>query len=153
MTDLQTLANIDEINQTLSRLTRILDKRNWTDLHKVFAEDLTFDYGRGDRAGLEQMRVQLSEFLDNCGPTVHLAGSALIDVDGDTALSEVYVLARHQGAGERCNLFFDAAGSWIDRWERRKNGWRIVRREIALSVVQGDPMALGTDALPAGIPN
>ncbi|MFC9362416.1 nuclear transport factor 2 family protein [Rhodococcus sp. NPDC057014] len=151
MTDLQTLLDEREITQTLSRMTRILDKRDWDSLDTVFAEDLTFDYGRGERAGIKEMRAEVSGFLTNCGPTMHLIGSGLIDVDGDTASSEVYVLARHQGAEGRSHLYFDAAGPWIDRWQRRANGWRIVRRDISVNVMQGDPAALGSDTLPQAL--
>ncbi|MFE5563404.1 nuclear transport factor 2 family protein [Amycolatopsis japonica] len=148
MTDLRTLLDEREINQTLSRMTRILDKRDWDSLDTVFAEDLTFDYGRGERAGIKEMREEVSGFLAHCGPTLHLLGSGLIEIDGDTARTEVYVLARHQGGGKRSHLYFDATGPWIDRWERRASGWRIVRRDISLNVLQGDPAALGSDALP-----
>ncbi|QYX76644.1 nuclear transport factor 2 family protein [Streptomyces akebiae] len=148
MTDLQTLLDEREITQTLSRLTRILDKRDWDSLDTVFAEDLTFNYGLGERAGTKELRENLSGFLANCGPTMHLLGSPLVEADGDTARTEVYGLARHQGAGERGHLYFDTAGVWIDQWERRADGWRIVRRDIAPLVMQGDPAALGSDALP-----
>ena len=151
MTDVQALLDEREIAQTLSRLTRILDKRDWDSLDTVFADDVTFDYGRGERVGIKEMREEVGGFLANCGPTLHLLGSSLIEVDGDTAWSEVYVLARHQGAGERGHLYFDGTGPWIDKWERRANGWRIVRRDIALNVAQGDPAALGSDALPQAI--
>lgn len=151
MADLQILLDEREIAQVLTRMTRILDKRDWDSLDTVFAEDLTFDYGRGERAGITQMREAVSGSLDNCGPTFHLLGSSLFEVDGDTARTEVYVLARHQGAAERSHLYFDAAGAWIDKWERRANGWRIVRRDMALNVTQGDPAALGSDALPEEI--
>ncbi|MGW6791613.1 nuclear transport factor 2 family protein [Streptomyces chartreusis] len=151
MPDLQSLLDEREITQTLARMTRILDERRWDCLGTVFAEDLAFDYGRGERAGISELRKEVSGFLDNCGPTLHLLGSCLVEVDGDTARTEVYVLARHQGAPERDHLYFDATGSWIDEWERRTNGWRIVRRDTSLSVVQGDPAALGSRALPEAI--
>lgn len=150
MADLQALADEREITATLSRLARILDTRDWDSLGSVFADDLTFDYGRGESAGVESMREQLSGFLEHCGPTIHLTGIP-ISVTGDTAASDVYVLARHQGAGERSALHFDAAGPWIDMWERKADGWRIVRRDISLNVVQGDPGALGSDALPTSL--
>lgn len=148
MTDLQTLLDEREITQTLSRLTRILDQRDWDSLDTVFAQDLTFNYGLGESAGIKDLRESLSGFLTNAGPTMHLLGSPLIEADGDTARTQVYGLARHQGAGERSHLYFDTAGTWIDQWERRAAGWRIVRRDIAPLVMQGDPAALGSNALP-----
>lgn len=151
MSNLQTLLDEREISQALARMTRILDNRAWDSLDSVYAEDLTFNYGREEGAGIEAMRAELSGFLDNCGPTMHLTGNALIEVDGDTATSEAYILARHQGAGESVQVYFDACGAWIDKWERRANGWRIVRRDISTSVMQGDPAALGAAALPEAL--
>ncbi len=34
---------------------------------------------------------------------------------------------------------FDTSGEYIDRWERRPQGWRIVRRDAVWSVFSGDP--------------
>jgi len=143
MTDLQTLLDEREITRGLSRFARILDQKRWADLPDVFAEDLSFEYGSGvDQHGIDALREQMTRFLDVCGGTQHLLGSLLIDVDGDQAVSRTYVQARHQRRDDPVGAIFDSTGEYIDRWERRAHGWRIVRRDAVWFLHAGDPGVL-----------
>lgn len=143
MTDIQTLLDEREITRGLSRFARILDSKSWDELTTVFAADLSFDYGAGgEQHGIEALRANMTRFLDICGGTQHLIGSILIDVDGDHAVSRAYVQARHQAVGATGGAVFDTNGEYIDRWERRVEGWRIVRRDALWSVLTGDPSVI-----------
>lgn len=143
MTDLQTLLDEREITRGLSRFARILDSKSWDKLTTVFAADLSFDYGAGgEQHGIEALRANMTRFLDICGGTQHLIGSILIDVDGDHAVSRAYVQARHQAVGATGGAVFDTNGEYIDHWERRAEGWRIVRRDALWSVLTGDPSVI-----------
>lgn len=142
---MQSLIDERDISRQLSKFVRILDKRTWDDLSDMFAEDVRFDYAEGvEHQGLGVMRDRIVGFLQNCGPTQHLLGSAIIEVTGDTAVSRVYVQARHQGLGERQHLHFDANGKYIDEWERKETGWKIVRRVAINMISKGDPNAMGS---------
>jgi hypothetical protein len=79
---------------------------------------------------------------DRCGPTQHLLGSIQIEIDGDTAVSRSYVQARHQGLGDKSQAIFDTNGEYTDRWERRAEGWRIVRRDARWDLFSGDSAVL-----------
>ena len=139
-----------EITRQLSRFARILDTKQWHQLGDVFAQDIVFDYGTGrDEHGMAALTVNMRRFLDRCGGTQHLIGSLLIDVDGDTALSRSYVQARHQRTDDNAGPVFDSNGEYVDRWERRSEGWRIVRRDALWAAHTGDPAILhaGTDDL------
>ena len=143
MTTLQTLADEREIVRALSRFARILDHKRWDDLPEVFAHDLVFDYGTGgDQHGMDALRAQMRRFLDACGPTQHLIGSLLVDVDGDRAVSRAYIQARHQRRDDAVGAIFDSTGEYIDAWERRPEGWRIVRRDAVWFLHAGDPGVL-----------
>lgn len=149
MTTLQVLLDEREITRGLARFARVLDQKEWDALGDVFAEDVSFDYGTGgDRHGMAALVDNMRRFLDGCGSTQHLIGSITIDVDGDRAVSRSYVQARHQGVGEKAHLFFDSNGEYIDQWERRPEGWRIVRRDAKWQHHMGDPSVLsaGTSA-------
>jgi hypothetical protein len=37
----------------------------------------------------------------------------------------------------------DSNGEYIDRWERRPQGWRIVRRDVVWHMNKGDMSVLG----------
>lgn len=137
--NLQALLDEREILHRLGLFARILDRREWQRIGEVFADDLTFDYGDGgERAGGAALLENLRKFLGPCGPSQHLLGSIQTEVEGDMALSRSYVQARHQGAGEKSHLFLDTNGEYTDRWERRPEGWRIVRRDARWDLFSGD---------------
>ncbi len=142
MTDLQSLLDEREIARGLSRFAPILDQKRWDDLSDVFADELTFHYGVGEQQGMAALRAQMRRFLDICGNTQHLIGSLLIDVDGDQAVSRAYVQARHQREDDPVGPIFDSTGEYIDKWQRRPEGWRIVRRDALWFLHHGDPGVL-----------
>lgn len=146
MTTIQALLDEREIVRALSRFARIADAKSFDELGDVFAEDVVFDYGSGrNEHGLSALGALMSRHLDRCGGTQHLIGSILVDVDGDGAISHAYVQARHQGPGQLVGPVFDSNGEYVDRWERRSEGWRIVRRDVTWAANTGDPAILAGD--------
>jgi ketosteroid isomerase-like protein len=142
--DIQGLIDQHEITNGLGRFARILDGREWDAVGEVFADDVTFNYGDGqEQKGIAAMTSQFSRFLDACGPSQHLLGSIQVTVEGDHGLSRAYVQARHQGAGDKAHLYLDSNGEYIDQWERRPKGWRIVRRDARWFMNPGDVSVLG----------
>jgi 3-phenylpropionate/cinnamic acid dioxygenase small subunit len=140
MTGLQALLDEREILRGLARFARILDTKQWAALDEVFAGDISFDYGSGDdEHGIAALTHQIRRFLDTCGPSQHLIGSIMVDVDGDRAISRAYVQARHQRRNDPAGPVFDTNGEYVDHWERRAAGWRIVRRDAIWSTHSGDP--------------
>jgi hypothetical protein len=150
MTGLQALLDEREIVRGLSRFARILDEKSWADLPTVFAMDLTFEYGAGEKAGMIALEQQMRQYLDFCGPTQHLLGSILVDIDGYRASSRAYVQARHQRRADPVGKVFDSTGEYRDGWERRADGWRIVRRDAIWFLHSGDPAILATEAAQLG---
>jgi ketosteroid isomerase-like protein len=141
--DLQSLIDERAIREGLGRFARILDSRDWAAVGEVFADDVSFNYGDGqEQAGIAAMRANFQRFLDPCGPSQHLLGSLLITVQGDSAVSRSYIQARHQGKGAKAGLYFDSNGEYVDRWERRPAGWRIVRRDAHWFIHKGDMSVL-----------
>ena len=135
-----------EIHRALARFARIADTKRFDDVGEVFAVDVTYDYGTGeDQHGMAALRELLRHHLEPCGGTQHLIGSVTVDVDGDRAVSRAYVQARHQRAGDVGGAVFDSNGEYTDRWERRAEGWRIVRRDARWATVSGDPGVLAAD--------
>lgn len=132
-----------EIVRGLSLFARILDRKQWDRLSEVFTQDIRFDYGSGqDEQGMGALTHNMRRFLDRCGGTQHLIGSILVNVDRDTATSRAYVQARHQRIGDPAGAIFDSNGEYVDKWERRAQGWRIVRRDAIWAAHTGDPAIL-----------
>ena len=139
----QALLDERDIIRGLSHFARILDTKQWDRLGDVFADDLSFDYGTGgDQHGMVALTANMRRFLDRCGGTQHLIGSILVDVNGDRATSRSYVQARHQRVDDPAGPIFDSNGEYVDQWERRAEGWRIVRRDAIWAAHTGDPMIL-----------
>jgi ketosteroid isomerase-like protein len=139
----QSLTDERAIQNLLGDFARILDRKQWDRIPDVFAGDVAFNYGDGqEQAGIAALRLNFTRFLDRCGPTQHLLGSIQIDINGDTAISRSYVQARHQGLGDKSHAIFDTSGEYTDRWERRAEGWRIVRRDARWDVFSGDSSVL-----------
>lgn len=132
-----------EVIRGLSRFARMIDGKHWDRIGDIFAADVVFDYGSGeDEHGLAALTANMRRFLDGCGGTQHLIGSILVDVDGDRATSRAYVQARHQRVDDAAGPIFDSNGEYVDQWERRPEGWRIVRRDALWATHTGDPAIL-----------
>ena len=143
---LQTLLDERDIVRALARFARIADGKKFDALDEVFAPDVLFDYGSGRlESGLLALRALLRRHLERCGGTQHLIGSITVDIDGDAAVSRAYVQARHQRVGEFVGPVFDSNGEYVDRWERRTDGWRIVQRTATWAANTGEAEILAGD--------
>lgn len=139
----KTISDERAILNSLGDFARILDRKQWDRVPEVFADDITFNYGDDlEQAGMAALLVNFKKFLDHCGPTQHLLGSIQIEIDNATAISRSYVQARHQGLGEKSQAIFDTNGEYTDRWEKRPEGWRIVRRDARWDLFSGDASVL-----------
>jgi len=130
----------------LNRYATCLDHRDWDGLDTVFAADVTGDYG-AVLAGRATVVEMISGLLDGCGPTQHLLGNHVIDIDGDTATAATQARVIHTGAGERAGLTpYESIGTYHDQLRRTADGWRITHRRFAVRIQIGDVGILGLDA-------
>jgi len=132
-----------DIQRALYRIARAMDERDWAQLDAVVAADVSADLGLGPLSGRAALVALMRSFLDACGPTQHLLGNVVIDVDGDEAESRCYVSDLHLGAGERSNLTFSTLGEYHDRWRRLDGVWRLVRRRKLTRAHVGSMAVLG----------
>jgi 3-phenylpropionate/cinnamic acid dioxygenase small subunit len=133
-----------EIHRALVRFARAMDERDWSALDELMLEDATADLGTGplrDRAAIVAL---MRSFLDDCGPTQHLLGNLLIDVDADSAHSRVYVSDLHKGQGDKSHLTFSTLGDYHDRWRKVEGTWRIAHRTKLNRASLGDVSVLGS---------
>ena len=142
MSDIQLLLDERQIIRGLGLFARILDQKRWNDLANVFATDLTFNYGLGEEVGIDALERNMRRYLDQCGPTQHLIGSVIVDMEGSEATSRAYVQARHQRRDDPLGPIFDTTGEYIDRWQKGDDGWRIVRRDALWFLHAGDPAVI-----------
>jgi ketosteroid isomerase-like protein len=142
---LQQLLDERAIGVQLATLARILDTRAWSRVPEVVAEDVRFDYTNSgaDVAGRDALLANFRRFLDVCGPSQHLLGSLIVEVDGDRAVSRSYVQARHRAKDPADPRLFDSNGEYVDRWERRDGRWLMVHRHAIWASQSGDPSVIG----------
>lgn len=141
--DYSNISDDRAIMNTLAAFPRIVDGKQWERIGDVFAADITFDYGDGgEKYGVDALLEQFRTFHERCSAMQHLLGSIQLEIDGDTAISRAYVQARHQGKDDNSGAIFDTHGEYVDQWQRRPEGWRIVRRDACWSLFAGDPSVL-----------
>ena len=131
------------ITRALVKFARAMDERDWAALDALTTEDMTADVGTGPLEGRAALVENMRAFLDDCGPTQHLLGNVLIEVDGDDATSRAYVADLHLGQGELRNETFRTLGDYHDRWRRIDGQWRIVHRTKLNRGVLGSFEVLG----------
>lgn len=126
--DLDTLIAEREIAHAIYRFARAMDERDWDALDDVLLEEASADLGMGVVSGRAAIVRFIRSFLDDCGPTQHLIGNLVVDVDGERASSRCYVSDMHKGAGVKAHLTFSTLGEYHDTWARRDGKWWMMHR-------------------------
>jgi hypothetical protein len=140
---LETLLAEREIHRSLCAFARHMDSRQWAALDTILDAHASADYGIGVLRGRAAIVASLREFLDACGPTQHLLGNVVIDIDGEHARSSCYVSDMHLGTGEKSRLTFSTLGEYHDRWRRIEGRWWLVHRTKLSRALVGDISVLG----------
>ena len=135
--DLDRLLSEREITRQLHALARGMDARDWGSVRALMVDDAVGEFGRGPEVGADRIVESIREFLDVCGPTQHLLGNVVVDVDGDTAVSRAYVSDMHLGTGARAATTFSTLGEYTDRWVRADGKWLLARRDKVSRAVLG----------------
>lgn len=118
------------VERQIIGVARAMDERDWDALAAILAPDVTADLGGGRLVGVDAVIGRIRHFLDRCGPSQHMVGTILVDVDrgSGTASSRAYLNDRHVGTGERADLSFATLGDYHDTWEKRDGVWRLASR-------------------------
>jgi ketosteroid isomerase-like protein len=126
---LRVLCDERDIERMLTRFARAMDDRDWRAVADILADEAQGDFGTGRVRGSAAIIELLRKFLDNCGPTQHLLGNVIIDVDGDIATSRAYIHDVHLNSKADPASRFYTLGDYTDTWERRPDGsWRLKER-------------------------
>jgi hypothetical protein len=124
-----------------------LDERSWQSLDDVFVSDAVARYGTPDSrplVGRNAIVVSIRTLLEGCGPSQHLLGNHMVNLDGDVAVATCKARVFHYGAGARATLVpYEVFGVYRDRLRRDRGGWRITERLFDVQLCLGDPSVLG----------
>lgn len=122
---LHTLADMQELHETLLRYCRAVDRGDRALLEATLTPDARIDT-TGAAIGVDELAAALEAVED--GTTLsHFVGNDLIEIDGDRAAGEAYVLAmrvtEQLATGEQRMRI--RGGRYLVRFARSEDGWRI----------------------------
>lgn len=133
-TDAELHAAKDELAETLHRLQKAIDTRDWDTVRATFTDDAS-GYGA---TGLENTIAKMRAHLDGVGPTQHLLGNLRIELTDEGARTLAYARVHHVGAGPMAGSFFECMGEYDDRWVPTAGGWRLRSRSFDMQITLGD---------------
>ncbi|WP_433496602.1 nuclear transport factor 2 family protein [Sphaerimonospora sp. CA-214678] len=135
-----------DIADLLARYCVALDGRDWDLLGQVFTEDAAAEYGSaGSPRGLPAIVEVVRASLEPLDASQHFIGTSLIEATGaDEATGRTYLIAQHVKNGTPGGDLFTIAGTYVDRFVRTRDGWRIADRHLHHTWTQGNPAVLAS---------
>ena len=128
---LQQLLDRAEISDLLARYSTALDSRDWPLLGTVFAPDAVCDYGTlGNPSGLDEITALIRGTIGDLDATQHLVGNVVVDVRGDEATADCYLISQHIRRDTPGGDHYFLGGRYSDRLVRTADGWRIAHRTL-----------------------
>jgi hypothetical protein len=139
--DVNELIAKQEVHEVLMRFMRGMDRQDWELVRSCYYPEAIHDHGtwRGHvDEFIEREKVTYQRFVIN----THFAGNELIEVEGDTARSELYSVCWHRvrAQGDDPEIDWVSGMRYQDRLERRDGEWRIAYRLIAMDWHRADPV-------------
>jgi ketosteroid isomerase-like protein len=129
---LQRLADRAEISDLLLAFARALDTRDWDAYAQTFAEDGEFRIFDQVRVGREEIAAGPARDLTRFDRTQHFSTNHVIDVDGDRATAQSYMLAIHVPDAAKPDEHADIGGTYRCECVRTPEGWRF--QSVAIEV-------------------
>jgi hypothetical protein len=121
-----------EIREVLMRFCRGVDRGDIDLVRSCYHPDAEDDHG-AYRGGIDGLCEAVQQMVDRTSVTHHVLGQALIEVDGQEARSECYVIAYHRTRPHAGSAEHDVlvGARYLDLFERRAGSWRISRRTVS----------------------
>lgn len=144
---LQELLDKQDVHEVLARYCRGLDRGDYEMVASAFHPDAT-----NNQTGPVQPVAELIEGLKQPSRKIlkavaHYITNEMVELDGDTALSECYFLACHRVDHADAEWTWIVGGRYFDRLERRDGVWRIAERTAVYDWARADGLA----ELPEGL--
>jgi hypothetical protein len=128
-------ALLDEraIERVLLRYARGIDRCDEAMIASVYHEDSYDEHGTFHGSGREFAGWVVGVLQKAFAATSHCISNATIELAGDEARVESYVVAHHRTrAGEAGPKLVVVGGRYLDRFARRNGEWRIARRIVVV---------------------
>lgn len=125
---LRYLTDRQEILDVFRRYARGLNRYDMDLLHGAFWPDAQVNYGFDTRTSGEWISYWQGHFQQGNTSQAHHITNETIDIDGDIAHVESYLIAFRRQRDDKATRI--AGGRYIDRFDRRMGEWRIAVREF-----------------------
>ncbi|MDR7276020.1 nuclear transport factor 2 family protein [Catenuloplanes atrovinosus] len=136
--DVQELLDRAAITDTLYRIARAMDSKDWDLLAAGYTEDAQGDYVNAAASGRTEIVEGTRAFLGSLDATHHAVHNIEVSIDGDVATTHATMTAQHVRGGEQ----FLLGGTYDDTFRRTEQGWQISNRRIRGLWSTGDPAVL-----------
>lgn len=119
-----------EIHDVMARYARGVDRADGELLTSCYHEDAIEEHGPNYSGPAMDYIPGAIERLKLMGPMAHYLCQSHIELDGDTAWVETYVITFARFSGEDGDVDTLTGGRICDRFEQRDGHWRIAHRKI-----------------------
>ena len=129
---LQRLADTQEIHEVLLRWCRGIDRGDEELMRSAYHPDAVDEHGANTYTGETAARAYIEKHRRAFKRHMHLTLNTLIEVDGDTATAESYMIASLVPNRSGPEALMLAGGRYLDRLERRAGEWRLIHRHMIM---------------------
>lgn len=130
---MQELADKQAITEQLYRYCRSVDRLDVPLGHSVFHEDATANYGPTGYQGSGRGAIDaICKAHLNLKAHSHQVTNVLIELDGDRAASEAYVMTALRGERDGQPFQIHVCARYCDTWSRREGHWAIDHRDAVI---------------------
>lgn len=126
---IQALLDKQAIREVLMRYCRGIDRMDVDLIKSAYHPDGWDEHGQYAAGGWEYAE-KVVERLRPLKATMHYVTNHLIELDGDVAHGEAYLLSHARFARGEEEFERTVGARYIDRYERRNDEWRIAHRTI-----------------------
>jgi hypothetical protein len=120
-----------EIHNVLLRYCRGVDRCDAELIADCFHEDARDDHGNWLATGSDVAQHIVGLVKPGTARAMHFMGNVLIEVEGDVAFAESYILAFRAFDRDGKSYTRTRAVRFVDRFEQRSGVWRISERVVA----------------------
>ena len=137
---LRRLEDTDAIRRLLVDIARGTDRYDSALLAEAIHADAVLDMGGGKTMTGAGFAGALKPPAEPRPGRMHLVANERIDLDGDRASSESYILSYQDVLLEGVRKTRVRAGRYLDRWERRDGRWKLAARTLVDEWGRIDPV-------------
>ena len=126
--ELQRLIDLEAIRNLVSIYCRAADRHDHTLMRSLYHEDALDDHGSFFKGLAMDFIDKLPDIQAPMEILHHNTTTHNIELDGDRAEGEVYVLAFHRVATDQGSIDLIIGGRYLDKYEKRDGVWKFSHR-------------------------